>query len=88
MAKVMLSLPDDLLAEIDEEAAATGRSRSGLLQHVFRLYQLGRFAEMPPGDKPGLRERFEDLRKRMPSGTDSTAEIRRSRDERAAKWDR
>jgi metal-responsive CopG/Arc/MetJ family transcriptional regulator len=32
MAKVMVSIPDELLARIDEAARARGTSRSGLLQ--------------------------------------------------------
>lgn len=34
MAKVMISLPDDLLARIDQEAKRRGRSRSGFLQEA------------------------------------------------------
>jgi metal-responsive CopG/Arc/MetJ family transcriptional regulator len=32
MAKVMVSLPDDLLADLDAEAARRGTTRSGLLR--------------------------------------------------------
>jgi metal-responsive CopG/Arc/MetJ family transcriptional regulator len=32
MAKVMVSLPDELLLSIDREAARTGMTRSGLLR--------------------------------------------------------
>ena len=32
MAKVMVSIPDDLLAEVDSEAARTGTSRSAVLR--------------------------------------------------------
>jgi len=33
MAKVMVSLPDELLGSLDAEAARRGTSRSGLLRH-------------------------------------------------------
>lgn len=36
MAKVMISLPDDLLAEIDNAAQRRGVSRSGLLAQAAR----------------------------------------------------
>lgn len=36
MAKVMVSLPDDLLASIDAEAARRGTTRSGLLRDYVR----------------------------------------------------
>ena len=36
MAKVMVSIPDELLDEIDREARSRGLSRSGFLQHLAR----------------------------------------------------
>jgi metal-responsive CopG/Arc/MetJ family transcriptional regulator len=36
MSKVMVSLPDDLLAEIDEETARRGGSRSAFLAEAAR----------------------------------------------------
>lgn len=36
VAKVLISLPDDLLARIDDEAASLGSSRSGFLQEAAR----------------------------------------------------
>lgn len=36
MAKVMVSFPDDLLYEIDQEAERLGTTRSGLLQTAAR----------------------------------------------------
>jgi hypothetical protein len=41
MGKVLISLPDDLLAAIDREASARGDSRSGFLQEAARR-ELGR----------------------------------------------
>lgn len=40
MAKVLISLPDDLLARIDREAVARGSNRSRFLQEAARR-QLG-----------------------------------------------
>jgi metal-responsive CopG/Arc/MetJ family transcriptional regulator len=36
MAKIMVSIPDDLLDEIDREARSRGLSRSGFLQDLAR----------------------------------------------------
>lgn len=36
MSKVLISMPDDLLEEVDREAATRGTSRSGLLQQAVR----------------------------------------------------
>jgi metal-responsive CopG/Arc/MetJ family transcriptional regulator len=87
VAKVMLSLPEDLLAEIDRMAEETGRTRSGLLQYIARLYLLAETGRTPPGEEPGVREalrRAREVGARVPAATgfDSTAEIRRARDER------
>ena len=41
MSKVLISIPDELLAEIDREASARGDSRSGFLQDAARR-ELGR----------------------------------------------
>lgn len=41
MAKVMLSIDDDLLKEIDEDASLRYMSRSGLVSYVMSQYLLG-----------------------------------------------
>ena len=41
MSKVLISVPEELLAEIDREALARGASRSGFLQDAAR-HELGR----------------------------------------------
>ena len=41
MRKVLISIPDELLAEIDREASARGESRSGILKEAARR-ELGR----------------------------------------------
>lgn len=88
MAKVMLSVPEDLLAEIDRVAKETGRTRSGLLQYVWRLYVANELARIPPGDRPGVREAWDQARKRWGGrslGRDSTEIIREDRDKHAAR---
>lgn len=86
MAKVMVSLPDALLERIDEEARASGRNRSGLLQHAMRLYLAGRLGRTPPGERPEVRDamaRAEKVRRRVkPRAEDSTRLIRAARDRR------
>ena len=87
MAKVMVSMPEELLAEIDRVAEESGRSRSGLLQHVWRLYMTERLSRVPPGDRPGVREAIEKARQTylnapVRDGRDSTQIIREMRDTR------
>ena len=41
MSKVLISIPDELLANIDREASARGDSRSGFIQEAARR-ELGR----------------------------------------------
>lgn len=57
VAKVMVSLPDDLLREIDSEATRRGTTRSGLLREVaeerFRDRSLRRARRMAAIDTEG-----------------------------------
>lgn len=83
MAKVMVSVPEELLAEIDRVAKESGRTRSGLLQYVWRLYVANQLTRIPPGDRPGVREAWEEARRRMAGvrfDRDSTEIIREERD--------
>lgn len=87
MAKVMVSMPEELLAEIDRVAKETGRTRSGLLQHIWRLYMLDRLSRTRPGDRPGVREAIEKAQRTFLSAPvrderDSTQIIREMRDSR------
>ena len=77
MTKVLISLPDDLLAAIDQEAAARGASRSALLQEAARR-ELGR----PSAAR--IRAALERGRVALRGAPafDAAEEIRRSRDER------
>ncbi len=66
VAKVMISVPDDLLARFDARAKALGESRSGLLQRLAEREleaaeardrrevrkMLRQIASLEPGDEP------------------------------------
>ena len=40
MARVLISIPDEMLSEIDEVASQESRSRSELIRECFRRYAL------------------------------------------------
>lgn len=44
MAKVMISLPDELLKKADRTARAQGYSRSGLIREALRVMLIGKDA--------------------------------------------
>lgn len=74
MAKVMISIPEDLLARIDSYATRTGETRSGLLR---------RLAEREIGsDDAKRREHFEELlgKATLPLGGDSARLVREDRE--------
>lgn len=82
MAKVMVSLPDDLLAEVDRRARLRGTTRSGLLAEAARR-------ELERRDPEAMRaavSRMEVLAERYgwPTQTDLEAE-KEERDERDAR---
>jgi len=86
--KVMVSLPDELLKRIDEEAKRTGRTRSGLLQYAARLYLTEKATRVPPGERPEVQAamaRAKEIIRRPPpdpDAPDSTQIIREARDTR------
>ena len=77
VAKVMVSLPDDVLARIDDEAERRGTSRSALLREAA-LRELGR------PDSAALEAAVERSRSRFAAAGrfDATALIRAERDAR------
>jgi hypothetical protein len=79
MAKVLISLPDDLLAEIDREASRAGTTRSGYLQAAAR-------SMLPVPTHARIADALERGRRALTSAGafESTALIRRERDERDA----
>jgi metal-responsive CopG/Arc/MetJ family transcriptional regulator len=84
--KVMVSFPDEFLAEVDRIAGEEHRSRSELLREAMRLYIALHHGGQRPGDQPGVRRAvtIQDELSRLAPGTgeDSTADVRRWREAR------
>ncbi len=84
--KVMVSLPDELLTELDRLAEEERRSRSELLGEAMWLYLEARRLNKGPGNDPGVRQAVavqDALAQLAPgNGEDSTADIRRWREAR------
>jgi len=75
MAKVLISMPDDLLRRLDEAAGRSGETRSGFLQRVAER-------EIADGNAR-LRKELEDLFDLLPpAGGESGRWIREDRDHR------
>lgn len=84
VAKVMISLPREFLAEIDRVAREEHRTRSELLREAVRLYLRTRRAV--PRDDPRVHQAVV-VQDRLAAedravGWDSTAELRRWRERR------
>jgi metal-responsive CopG/Arc/MetJ family transcriptional regulator len=86
MAKVMVSFPKEVLAQVDHIAQEEHRSRSELLREAMRLYIEMRQGRRRPGDDPRVRSAVaaqDALARRSPgAGEDSTADVRRWREAR------
>jgi metal-responsive CopG/Arc/MetJ family transcriptional regulator len=83
MAKVNVSLPDGLLADVDELAHELGRSRSGLVQEATATYVTRLRDERAAAERRAeIHAAFEDMRKLSVrfGNFDSTAVIRADRD--------
>jgi metal-responsive CopG/Arc/MetJ family transcriptional regulator len=84
--KVMVSFPDEFLAEVDRIAREEHRSRSELLREAMRLYIEVRRGERRPGDDSRVRSAVatQDALARLAPGTgeDSAADVRRWRETR------
>jgi hypothetical protein len=84
--KVLVSFPDEFLAEVDRFAAREHRSRSELVREALRLYIRLRETQGPPGANPLVRQAVEvqdDLSRLAPGdGEDSTTDVRRWREAR------
>lgn len=80
MAKVMISMPDELLASVDAEAERSGRSRSAVLRG---------FAEEALSDRTAMRiARMKELNAQVPPGGhggDVVADLRAEREARTTK---
>ncbi len=85
MAKVMITMPDKFLKEIDKTAAAEHRNRSELIREAVRAYIANRDAIKPVSrmDKPSVRAAVEwqDRMREKSRGVkfDSVAFIRKMR---------
>ena len=85
-AKVMVSFPEEFLAEVDRIAGEEHRSRSELLREAMRLYIQMRRGYRRPGDNPRVQAAVavQDALARVAPGTgeDSTVDVRRWRESR------
>jgi len=84
--KVMVSFPEEFLAEVDRIADEEHRSRSELLREAMRLYMEVRGDRRRPGDDPRVQAAVavqDALAHASPgSGEDSVADVRRWREAR------
>ena len=83
MAKVMISLPDRFLSEVDKAAQTEHRTRSDLIREALREYLRGEKRSKKPIENPRVKEAFETLRSlTWKEKFDSTKVIRGMRDRR------
>jgi metal-responsive CopG/Arc/MetJ family transcriptional regulator len=84
--KVMVSFPDEFLAEVDRIAQEEHRSRSELLREAMRLYIELRRGKGQPGSNPRVQQAVttqNNLARLAPgTGEDSVADIRQWRETR------
>jgi Arc/MetJ-type ribon-helix-helix transcriptional regulator len=82
--KVMVSFPDQFLAEVDRIAQEEHRSRSELLREAMRLYIEMRRSQRWPGNRPQVQKAIatQNTLARLAPGTgeDSTVTIREWRE--------
>lgn len=85
-SKVMVSFPDDFLAEVDRLAQEEHRSRSELVREAIRHYIKMRRRQQPPGQIPQVQQAVtiqNNLAQISPgAGEDSAADVRRWREVR------
>jgi len=84
--KVMISLPEQFLSEIDDAAKSEQRTRSELIREALREY-LNKMKEYKrPIDNPRVREAYKGLRSIIwKDKFDSTEIIRKMRESRYSK---
>jgi metal-responsive CopG/Arc/MetJ family transcriptional regulator len=84
--KVMVSFPEEFLAQVDEVADNEHRSRSELIREALRQYIATRGTVQRPIDRPEVRaavESIDALAELMPgTGEDSTQDVRYWREKR------
>jgi metal-responsive CopG/Arc/MetJ family transcriptional regulator len=81
--KVMVSFPEEFLADVDRVADEEHRSRSELIREALRLYMEVRHSQVRPGDHPTVQQAVmtQDSLGRLAPGRDqdSAVEVRRWR---------
>jgi Arc/MetJ-type ribon-helix-helix transcriptional regulator len=87
MAKVMISLPDEFLARVDQVAGEEHRSRSELIREALRRWLDERRAPSQRAWQEALRT-FEELEGKWIGEWDSTDVIREFRETRYGDTDR
>jgi metal-responsive CopG/Arc/MetJ family transcriptional regulator len=84
MAKINVSLPDELLKDVDALAEELKRSRSGLVQEATAHYVAGVREQQARAQRrlqvEGAMADARALAALVPDGEDTTASIRRDRD--------
>ena len=84
--KVMISIPEEFLAEIDIAAKEENRNRSEFMREAARLYLDVRKTYITPGQNPRVQKAIaiqdEIARRDTLKGWDSVAEIRKWRESR------
>lgn len=86
MGKIMISIPDELLKEIDEVAKAEHRTRSEFFREAARALLQKGATRRRPIDDPRVKRAFESLRRINWKGKfDSTKLIRQMRDTRCSR---
>jgi metal-responsive CopG/Arc/MetJ family transcriptional regulator len=85
-AKVMVSMPETFLEEIDRRARAEQRSRSGFLREAVRFYLRAQQGAVAPGELPEVQQAvsIQDQLAAIATDTvtDSTDVLRQWRDRR------
>ncbi|OGX12422.1 MAG: hypothetical protein A3I71_02185 [Omnitrophica WOR_2 bacterium RIFCSPLOWO2_02_FULL_63_16] len=85
MSKVMISLPDAFLSDVDALAKAERRSRSELVREAIRTYMTTTVIHRTTSDRKAMQQaakRILSTRLRLPKGETVTSLIRRMREER------
>jgi Arc/MetJ-type ribon-helix-helix transcriptional regulator len=86
MAKVMISLPERFLSEVDKAAEAEHRTRSDLVREALREYLREGKLSKRPIENPRVKEAFQTIRSlSWKQKFDSTEIIRKMRDSRHPK---
>jgi metal-responsive CopG/Arc/MetJ family transcriptional regulator len=84
MAKINISVPDELLEDIDALAAELHRSRSGFVAEASARYVADIRAEQAERERREqigeAMQAMREIAKRMPPGRDTTELIREDRD--------